>query len=239
LAAPPPVGEYAAIVSDAWLQERAEDEKRLAERAEAVTAFLAEKSISSDVASEYAEAAWADEAIGRRARYADLTVLGPETLASESLSRKVVEGALFASGRPLLIVPEASTATLSPKRVVVAWDARVEASRAVREALDILAAAEDVRLVLVDPREDQSGHGPEPGADLAFYLARHGVKASVERLPSQGKSVAQIIRRYAADVDAQMLVMGAYGHSRLRDLIFGGVTKAILSDPSMPTFLAR
>lgn len=240
MASPPPVGLYtAAVVSDAWVQERGNDEKRVADRARAITEFLASKRISSDVATAFTEVAFADEAIGRRARYADLTVLGPETLGSEELGPKALEGALFASGRPLLILPKDGNATLKPKRVVIGWDARVEAARAVREALQILVAAEDVRLLLVDPREGENGHGAEPGADAARYLARHGVKTTVERLPSLGKPVADIIRRYTRDVGADMLVMGAYGHSRMREKIFGGVTRSMLEAPALPTFLAR
>lgn len=239
MATPPPIGEYAAVVSTAWLEQRQEDERRLAVRSDAVTAYLAGTAVSADVATEYPELAWADHAIGRRARYADITLVGPEVLGTEILRAKVIEGALFSSGKPLLLMPGERPAPLAPRRVVVAWDGRLEASRAVHEALDLLIAAEDVRLVLVDPVEGEGGHGAEPGADIATYLARHGVKAGVERLPSQGHSVATVLRRYASDFDAELLVMGAYGHSRLRERIFGGVTKSMTDDPSLPIFLAR
>ena len=132
LAAPPPVGEYAAMVSDVWLAERREDLKNLQERTTAVSKFLGQSAHSSDLSSEYQEIAWADDAIGRRARYADLTVVGPEMLARETLKDKVIEGALFSSGKPLLLVPEGSRPTLKPKHVMIAWDSRIEASRAVR-----------------------------------------------------------------------------------------------------------
>ena len=192
-----------------------------------------------DVAAEYAELAWADEAIGRRARYADLTVMGPEVLGTELLRSKVIEGALFSSGRPLMLVPEGARATLTPQRVMVAWDARIEASRAVREALDLLIGATAVRLVLVDPVKGQEGHGDEPGADAAVYLARHGVKVHVVCLPGGGDPVAEVLRRAARDFGADMLVMGAYGHSRLRQRIFGGVTQSMVDDPMLPLFMAR
>ena len=107
LAAPPPVGEYAAMVSDVWLEQRQEDMKELQARTTAVSKFLAESALSSDLSSEYKDVAWTDEAIGRRARYADLTVVGPEMLARETLKDKVIEGALFSSGKPLLLVRKA------------------------------------------------------------------------------------------------------------------------------------
>ncbi|CAN7636491.1 universal stress protein [Mesorhizobium caraganae] len=239
IAAPPPVGEYAAIVSEDWLKERQADEKLLKKRTSAVSAFLASRAFSPDVSSEYPEAGWADETIGRRARYSDITVIGPDLLAGETLKNKVIEGALFSSGKPLLIIPAGTRPTLRPKRVLVAWDARLESSRAVRESLDILRCADEVRLAMVDPVEGEHHHGQEPGADAAAYLARHGVKVTVDRLPSANHSVADVLRRHAFDSSAELMVMGAYGHSRLRERIFGGVTKSILEDQSLPVLMAR
>lgn len=239
IAVPPPVGEYAAVVSEAWLEQRQSDENLLKKRTAAVSAFLAARAPSADVSSECPEAGWVDETIGRRARYADITVIGPELLADQTLKSKAIEGALFSSGKPLLLIPEGSRPTLKPKRVLVAWDARLEASRAVRESLDMLPDADEVHLVMVDPVEDEYRHGAEPGADAAAYLARHGVNVTVDRLPSLDHSVVDVLRRHALDIAADLLVMGAYGHSRLRERIFGGVTVSMLEDPSMPILMAR
>jgi len=238
-AAPPPGGEYAAMVSDVWLAQREEDLKELQKRTTSISEFLASSAISSDLSSEYKDVAWADDAIGRRGRYADLTVVGPEMLSREALREKVLEGALFSSGRPMLLLPNGSNPTLNPKRVMVAWDTSLEASRAVRESLEVLAAADEVRVVLVDPVETERGHGAEPGADIASYLVRHRAKVVVDRLPSEGHSVAAVLRRHATDVAADFLVMGGYGHSRLRERIFGGVTQSMLDSPALPTLIAR
>jgi nucleotide-binding universal stress UspA family protein len=239
MAAPPPIGEYAAVVSDGWLQERQANLKRLDACKAEISAFIAASAVSGDVVSGYPEVAWADEMIGRRARYADLTLAGPGLLKTETLREKVIEGALFWSGKPLLLVPEGARPTLDPKRVLVAWDTRIEATRAVREALELLAAADEVRLAIVDPVEGERSHGEEPGADVAAFLARHGVNITVDRLPSESHSVADVLRRHAVDTDSQMLVMGAYGHSRLRERIFGGVTRSMLETSPVPLFLAR
>lgn len=238
VAVPPPMGD-ATMVAEAWVQERQADLTRLEERVASITRHLAGSALAADVASEYPDLAAVDDVVGRRARYTDLVVVGPDLLASEVLRSKVVEGALFASGRPVLLLPEASRATLRPKRVAVAWDSSLEATRAVREALDMLIAADDVRLVLIDPLAGESGQGAEPGADAAAYLARHGVKVAVDRLPSSGQSVATVLARHAADMNADLLVMGAYGHSRLRERIFGGVTRSMLETPPLPILLAR
>ncbi|TIQ01328.1 MAG: universal stress protein, partial [Mesorhizobium sp.] len=101
---------------------------------------------------------------------------------------------------------------------------RLEASRAVRESLDLLPGADEVNLVMVDPVADEYRHGAEPGAAAAAYLARHGVNVTVDRLPSLDHSVVDVLRRHALDIAADLMVMGAYGHSRLRERIFGGVT---------------
>jgi len=239
LAAPPPIAEYAAVMSDVLLQERQADMDRLKQCAASATAFLASSPISSDISSEYQEEAWADEAIGRRARYSDILFLGPELFSHPLLKGKVLEGGLFSSGKPLLLVPEGASASLKPKRVMVAWDSRLEASNAVSRAMELLSSADNVHVVLVDPIEGESGQGAEPGADIGTYLARHGVKVTVDRLPSQGRSVADTLRQHAVDMAADLLVMGAYGHSRLRERIFGGVTRSMVEAPPLPVFLAR
>lgn len=239
LAAPPPIGEYAAMVSDAWFEERQEDVRALDERTRVVSGFAASQPVSSDVSSIYAEEAGAAQLIGQRGRYADLTLAGPDLLAGERLRGHCLEGALFFSGNPLLVVPDGSKATLKPRRVLVAWDARLEAARAMHEALPMLAEAEEVRLVLVDPVPGERQHGEEPGADAAAFLARHGARVTVDRLPREGRSVADVLRRSALDMGADMMVMGAYGHSRLRERIFGGVTRSMLDNPPLPVFMAR
>ncbi len=239
LAPPPPVSGYNGIVPEFWLEERQGGIEKLENRAASIKALLAGQPISSDVAAHYLEAARASEAVGLRARYADLTLIGPSLLANERLRESVVEGALFHSGKPVLLVPRSTRPTLQPKRAAIAWDGRVEAVRAVREALPLLGRAEEVRLVLVDPQADSDSHGVEPGADLAAYLARHDVRVTVDRLPGMGRSVAEVIRGHAVDMAADLLVMGAYGHSRLRERIFGGVTRSMLAEPPVPILMAR
>jgi len=239
IAAPPSGGEYAAVVSPAWLAEREAEMEMLERRSSAVSRMLLESLVSADLSSDYPEQSWADEVIGRRARYADLTVVGPEMLASHMLKEKVIAGGLFSSGRPILLVPRGVRATLKPKRVLVAWDASLEASRAVRESLDILSEADEVRIVMIDPIENERHHGAEPGADVATYLSRHGVKVAVDRLPSSNHPIADVLRQHAIDTGTELMVMGAYGHSRLRERIFGGVTKSMIEEPGLPILLAR
>ena len=237
LAAPPPVGAYAAVVSDAWMQEREAEMARLKRRVEAVEAKLGNEGISCDVECEFVEMAWTDAMVGRRARYSDITLFGPELLAGGDLRDYALSGAMFESGRPLLLAP--TLPSLSPRRVMVAWDSSPEASRAAHEAVEILARADEVRIVMVDPQAGDLAQGDEPGADVATWLARHGAKVSVDRLASGGNSVARVLRQHSIDMGADLIVMGAYGHSRMRQRIFGGVTKSMTGEPHLPVFLAR
>lgn len=178
------------------------------------------------------------DAVRQRALCNDLTIVGPALLNDSNLGPLVVNGSLFDTGKPVLVVPEGA-ATLSPRRVLVGWDSRVEASRSVREALDLLAGAEEVRVALVDPEATCTGNGAEPGADIAAYLTRHGARVSVDRLASAGKPVAMVLAQHAIDTSADMIVMGAYGNRRLRERLFGGVTRWIVGKPPLPLFLAR
>jgi nucleotide-binding universal stress UspA family protein len=235
----PPTGEFAAMVSDGWIQERQEGQARLEARGAAVTGYLAGVGVSADVSTAYPELGWADEVVGRRARYADVTLIGPEMLADERLAPKVVDGVLFSSGRPLLVAPAGTRPSLAPRRVLVAWDAGIEAARALNHAIGLLTGAEAVHLTLVDPIASEEGHGAEPGADAAAYLARHGAKVTVDRLPSGGRPIAAVLRQHATDMAADLIVMGAWGHSRLRERIFGGTTKSMLDEATVPLLLAH
>lgn len=235
---PPPLGE-AAVGSDYWLEEQREQARQLRERMQHVEARLARADVSADIDIAHHEHAMIAQAVGRRARYTDLVLVGPELTADRRLLEVVLEGALFDSRRPVLLLPEDAKPTLRPRRALVAWSSTPEASRAVYEAAEILGEADEVRVVLVDPQTGTSGAGPEPGADVAAYLARHGAKVTVDRLPSAGKPVANVIRNHAVDVSAEMIVMGAYGHSRLRERFFGGVTRSMIETPPLPLFIAR
>ena len=171
----------------------------------------------------------------RFARYADLTLVTPHAEGFESMQSWVVNGALFESGRPILLLPKGPAGFPAVKRVMIAWDASVEASKAVRDAIGLMKAAEAVHAVLIDPVPSFEGHGPEPGADLAAYLGRHGIATTVHRLPqARARRPATRLRRTAADLGADLIVMGGFGHSRLRERIFGGTTTSMLKNVRGP-----
>ncbi|MGH6943153.1 MAG: universal stress protein, partial [Geminicoccaceae bacterium] len=122
---------------------------------------------------------------------------------------------------------------------VVAWDASRAAARAVSDALPLLERAKSVTVVSVNPRPNLFGHGEVPGADIALHLARHGLKVEVHRLEARDIDTANAILSYVADAGCDLLVMGGYGHSRLRELVLGGVTRTMLGEMTVPVLMAH
>lgn len=236
LAAPVPLGHHAAM-SVAWLDLRARDTEQLGEAVANTRATLEALAISFDVHGSYAEEVWAEAEIEERARYADVTMAGTSLKANPLLRSHVIEGALFHSARPLLLTGNRQSVTLVPKKILLAWNSTVEATRAAREALDMMKNAGSVNVVTVDPRAVPARNGEEPGADIATYLARHGIKVAVDRLPNFGRRVGEVLIQHALDTSADLIVMGAYGHSRIRERVFGGVTNAMIDAPVVPVLL--
>jgi nucleotide-binding universal stress UspA family protein len=180
------------------------------------------------------------ERLVRQARHADLAILGqPEPDDPFGTGMRLVEAALLESGRPLLVVPWIGAAGLPPRRVLAAWDGSAPAARALGDSLPLLRRAERVTLVVVDPERLGGRVGEQPGGDMAAHLARHGVKVEVQAVPSGGLATADVLLDLAADTGAELLVMGGYGHSRLRELAFGGTTRDVLGRMTVPVLLAR
>ena len=181
----------------------------------------------------------ADPAV--HARYVDLTILGqldPERGEAEIIDRRPEQVAL-ASGHPVLVVPYAGRFENVGRRVVVGWSATREAARAVNDAMPLLMAADVVNVLTIDAHEAPRGHGALPGADISLHLARHGVKATIEQTVSGDLSVGDTLLSRAADLGADLLVMGAYGHSRLRELLLGGATRTLLRSMTLPVLMSH
>ncbi|MGF1610639.1 MAG: universal stress protein [Kiloniellales bacterium] len=171
-------------------------------------------------------------------RYADLAVLGQHD-PDDPLSpeRGMMESVILGSGRPALMVPYIGARPPLGERIMIAWDAGREAARAVADAMPLLEAASQVVVMVVNPRRGR--HGEEPGADIALHLARHGVKAEVQQSQVEDISIGEAILSRLADESIDLLVMGAYGHARLRQLVLGGVTRTILEHMTVPVFMSH
>lgn len=173
------------------------------------------------------------------ARVSDLLILGqnaPDDFFP--LRTMFIKTALFQSGRPVLIVPYIGPEEASLDQVTIAWNGGREAARAVHDALPLLRRATRVNVVVAG--EVPVAHGDvEAGSDLALNLARHGLKVNLDRIDGSANDVGETLLSYLADTDSNLLVMGGYGHSRLRQYVLGGVTRTILDSMTVPVLMSH
>ena len=190
-----------------------------------------------------AEARWmttsfpgAGDTFGRIARRFGLSIVGQTMPDDKSPKSLIIEAALFDSGRPVLVVPFIQTSGVKLDRIMVCWDGSRGAARAVNDALSFLKRARIVEVVVVG---DRPKSGEIPGADIAHHLARQEVNVEVNNIIAADIDAANIILSHASDLAADFLVMGGYGHSRLRELVLGGVTRSILATMTIPVLMSH
>jgi len=177
------------------------------------------------------------------ARYHDVVLIAAPGAQSTGADNDVLH-TMFASlvmeaGRPVMTIPNSGRAAFPPERVVIGWHPTPEATRAVHDALPLLEHARRVDIVLAGPYIGERRHGQEPGADIAAHLARHGVVVEVMvHRPSRGP-VANDLLLSVTEAGADLLVVGAYGHSRAREWAFGGVTRELLERADVPVFFSH
>lgn len=173
----------------------------------------------------------------RRARLADLVVIGQSADGGDAAEHREIAELLTGSGRPIMVVPAGCDAGRDARRVLISWNGTAQVTRAVHDALPILVRAEAVHLLLIAAA--LPGPGAVPGEDLCDHLRQHGVETKVQVVREQiGRGVDAIILDQARSLDADLIVMGAFGGPRLRDSLLGGVTSAVLAGSAVPLFLA-
>ena len=236
---PPPVGDLVGQTYSTYAFAWEEENDRVNARATELRDLLSQHGLEGDVQPVYCLNESVDEEVAMRAAYADLTLIGATMLKDNHLLKRVLNGALFASPAPVILTGASRAVNLAPKTVLVGWNSKLEAGAALRHSLDMLVRADNVHVVIVDPSATPYAMGAEPGADVATFLARHGVKVTVETLASGGRDPAIVLQRHATDIGAELIVMGAYGHSRLRERIFGGATQTMLGHVETPVLMAH
>jgi nucleotide-binding universal stress UspA family protein len=191
------------------------------------------------IRSEWRSLPYLSSEVGVHAYYADLVVIArPEPAGQTADPPDLAESLVLTSGRPIIVFPPGGTVS-RVRRILVGWNARREAIRAVADALPLLVKAEAVELLVVDHQRRPAGHGQEPGADMARHLARHGAQVEIRRLSSGGQDVGRLLLSEAAAFSADLVVMGAYGHSHLSEWMFGGVTRTVLREAGLPVLMSR
>lgn len=236
---------YSFIGAGAVLTElslsRAEDDARKAEAAARAALAEQDPSLRWALDTAVAEMGGVGAVVGNAASFADIVVqTKPYGEGQGFEAEAVVEAALFDGHVPVMIVPpKADLSRLAaPRRVILAWNQSDEALAATRRALPLLQSAAEVDVTVVDP----PARGPErsdPGGRLCQFLVRHGVKAEVTVLSRSRPKVSEVLAQHAMDKGADMMVMGAYGHSRLREAVLGGATRAVLESTTIPVLMAH
>lgn len=201
---------------------------------------LAEREgISCEWRSFITTAGYATSSISETVRSADLVIAGQPDPDSTGNSRADLEQILFDAGRPVMIVPYIYREPQPIRRALIAWNGSREAARAVFDALPLLKAATEVEILTAGPAEEPSETPSVPGGDIAASLARHGVKVTIVSGETNGLSAAAVIENRLSDSSIDLLVMGAYSHSRIWETLFGGVTRTLLDSMSAVTLLSR
>ena len=191
------------------------------------------------VESSIAQIADIGRKVAARARFCDLAIL-PKPYGEDAgfELETVVEGTLFEGQIPVLILPQAASPAPMPQRVVLGWNESSEALRAVRAALPVLRQASMVHVAVIDPPRHGAGRS-DPGGALSTFLARHGIRAEIDVLSKTLPRVSDMLQRHVEDLGADLVVMGAYGHSRFRESILGGATRNILEQARVPVLMAH
>ncbi len=179
------------------------------------------------------------QAIIDSARSSDLVIAVQSNPDDRTERRADLETFLFESGRPVMMVPYVLKEPRPIKRALVAWNGSREAARATFDALPLLKAADEVEIFSVDPVDLAAQSAETAGAEIATTLSRHGVNVKITTDITNGVSAASVIENRLSDSSIDLLVMGAYGHSRLWEMLFGGVTRSVMESMTAPTLLSR
>lgn len=210
------------------------------ERAEAVEAESRRVCDLAGVAAEWRMVETFDPTtVARHARYADLAIVGQDNPDDGQELKGIAEAVVLESGRPALVVPYAGRFETVGKTVLVAWDGGREATRAVNDMLPLLSGDARVSILALDPDRTLAGNAGTPGQDIALHLARHGVKVEASHYVTDQISVGDLLLSRAADFGSDMIVMGGYGHSRMREVVLGGTTRHLLQHMTVPVLMSH
>ena len=225
-------------LSAGWIEAQWDENRAAAQRAvDRFEEFVRREGVCAEHRIIETSLGTAPNRFGRLARHFDVSVVGqtaPDLALPEDL---VIEAALFESGRPTVVVPYIQTDGIRLGHVLVCWDGSRSAARAVADSLPFLVRSKKVEIVMVAGRDGKAGE--LPGTGLAEHLARHDLNVEIKRLIAADMDFSNVVLSYAADCGADFIVMGGYGHSRLREFILGGATRGMLQSMTVPVLMAH
>ena len=216
--------------------------KALAAVAETAEAAFRDETARAGISAEWrAVEGEPVEMIALHARYSDVAVVGQRDPEGDEYASAddVPDRLILSIGRPALVVPCVGRYANAGERIMVAWDAGRLATRAVNDALPFMEKAKQVVVLAVNPVGGPEGHGEIPSADICHHLARHGIKVEAQHIHAEDVQVGDMLLSRAADEGIDLLVMGAYGHARWRELVLGGVTRHLLAHMTMPVLMSH
>ncbi|MDX1513436.1 MAG: universal stress protein [Gammaproteobacteria bacterium] len=213
--------------------------KSIFARAEEIREQFQSACSSADLSFEWRQVEGETEpAVSRAGRYADLLVLSGGA-GVDAAHGEIAHLAMLGCGRPVLVIPATAPATAIGTRVIIAWNARKEAARAVHDALPLLREAVSVNVVSINPVNEEAAVSEHPERGLGAHLSRHGVDARLQSVKKKGANASQHLLDRAAEEQADLIVMGGYGHARWRELVLGGVTAQMLRHTTVPLLISH
>jgi nucleotide-binding universal stress UspA family protein len=232
----PPYGT--TVIPEDWQNEARAEQDALNAKTDAVEALLKRHDVSGDVTIVCSEPSLTASSVARRAMLCDLAIASDDLRDKDDLYRQVVHGILFKS--PVgIILNSGAEAALAPKHVLVAWNTSLQCASAVHQSLAILRQSDAVTVAVFDPEMSEFQDGENPGSDVAKWLTHHGCNVTVQQRPSGGREIGDCILEQSRQTGADLIVMGAFGHSRLREGIFGGTTRTLMQQTEQPVFMAH
>jgi nucleotide-binding universal stress UspA family protein len=233
----PPYGEV--DIPSEWQDALAKTKAALKAKQDAIEELLEKHDVAGGVSVVSTDPSRISDAVAQHAMLSDMALISDDLRETDALFREVVHGVLFQSPVGVLL-NDASAATLHrPKRVFVAWTTHLHTARAVHHALPLLREAEEVTIGIIDPVMNDDGEAEDPGVDVAKWLTHHGCTVTVQQYPSGGNEVGRCILDRSREIGADLIVMGAYSHSRFREALFGGTTRTLIDQKDQAVFLAH
>lgn len=234
------LGEFGAYsLPESWQADVDKANSDLEARRTRFSQYLADHEASGEVRTVSGDVAALRSVVAHVGLTCDLIMIGDDLRSDEQLFQEIVHAALFESSAAVMLNTLSAAEALRPRSAFVAWKAGVPATRAIRAALPALRTAQDVTVALFDPVSTASRDGENPGSDVAAWLNRQGCTVAVQQYPSSGQETGTAILKRAKEVAADLIVMGAYDHSRLREMVFGGTTRTLIEQRDRPVLFSH
>jgi nucleotide-binding universal stress UspA family protein len=232
-----PISGTGYIPADVIESQRADNETAADAAIKDFNAATDRAGISAEPQRLTASLTGAGDQFARMARRFDLAIVGQAQPEMSTMEQIIGETTLFESGRPMIMVPYIQKAPFKTGNVMICWDGSRTAARAVADAIPILGKSSSIEIVSVT--SERGKEDEIEGVDIGQHLARHGLKVDVHRISRGNIDVADALLSHAADSAADLMVMGGYGHSRLREFVLGGVTRSIFQSMTLPVLLSH